>query len=208
MDDLNPNDRMNPRDPGQNIAPVLIQLLKGVVYKERHSKVWQNLLTLQGAVRDYFGVIGLSVFLDEAEGFAFLRQAEEQNRDDETSVPLPRLITRRPMSYPLSLLCVLLRKRLAEFDAEGGSTRLVLSQKQITDMMRVYMPSQKNEARTVDVIHTTIKKTADLGFLKKMGAEVHQYEVGRIIKALVDADWLKNLDKLMEEYLTFANKDS
>lgn len=208
MDDSTLHDTQDPADSGQNISPILIQLLKGVVYRENHSNIWQNLLTLKGPVREYFGVIGLSVLVDETEGFAFLRQARELFEDDGAGSTLPRLITRRQMSYPLSLLCVLLRKKLAEFDAEGGATRLVLSQKQIVDMMHVYMPAQKNEARTVDVIHTTIKKTIDLGFLKKMGSEDRQYEVIRIIKALVDADWLKDLDHLMEEYLAYANKDS
>ncbi len=195
-------------DQGPIYAPILIQLLKGVVYEERHPQLWQDLLTLQGPVRDYFSVIGLTVVLDEAEGFAFLRQVTQDSREDESQPPLPRLITRHPMSYPLSLMCVLLRKKLAELDAEGGSTRLILSQKQIVDMMHVYMPSQKNEARTVDQINTTIKKTVELGFLRKLASEEKQFEVRRIIKALVDADWLKELDKLLEEYLEYANKDT
>jgi len=193
---------------GQNISTVLIQLLKGVVYKERHPLIWQALLNLQGGVRDYFSVIGLNVLIDESEGFAFLRQADNNNSDDEGRTPMPRLIARRPMTYVLSLICVFLRKKLAEFDAKGGESRLVLSKKQIIDMMRVYMPSKKNEARTIDVINTNIKKTMELGFLKKIGSEGANYEVCRIIKALVDADWLKNLDELMEEYLKYADKNA
>ncbi len=196
--------------PGPEVSPVLIQLLKGVVYQERHPGIWQDLVTFQGPVRNYFSVIGLELLLDETEGFAFLRQVEGAGSDDETEdeSALPRLISRRPMGYPLSLLCVLLRKKLAEFDAKGGATRLVLSRKQILEMMHVYMPPQKNEARTVDVINTTIKKTMDLGFLKKMDSDDHQYEVGRIIKALVDADWLKKLDTLLNEYLEYASRDN
>lgn len=205
------NDEITLPTPGGQVSPVLIQLLKGVVYQERHPALWQDLLTFQGPVRNYCSVIGLEVLLDEAEGFAFLRQAEtsgSQDQDEmEVESALPRLISRRPMGYPLSLLCVLLRKKLAEFDARGGATRLVLSQTQIVEMMHVYMPPQKNEARTVDVINTTIKKTMELGFLKKLGSDDHQYEVGRIIKALVDADWLKKLDTLLSEYMEYANRD-
>ncbi len=193
---------------GQNMSVVLIQLLKGVVYKERYPLIWQSLLNLQGGVRDYFNVIGLNVLIDESEGFAFLRQAVDNNSDDEGHIPMLRLIARRPMTYVLSVICVLLRKKLAEFDAKGGESRLVLSKKQIIDMMRVYMPSKKNEARTIDVINTTIKKTMELGFLKKIGSEGGNYEVCRIIKALVDADWLKNLDELMKEYLEYADKNA
>ena len=60
----------------------VFELLKGVVYKERHPLIWQDLLNLQGGVRDYFSVIGLNVLIDESEGFAFLRQAEDNNSDD------------------------------------------------------------------------------------------------------------------------------
>lgn len=206
---MNLNDEIMLPTPGGQASPVLIQLLKGVVYQERYPVLWQDLLTFQGQVRNYFSVIGLELLLDEAEGFAFLRQAQATSNGEETEVEaaLPRLVSRRPMGYPLSLLCVLLRKKLAEFDARGGATRLVLSQAQIVEMMHVYMPPQKNEARTVDVINTTIKKTMDLGFLKKLGSDGQQYEVGRIIKALVDADWLKKLDTLLNEYMEYANRD-
>jgi len=33
---------------------------------------------------------------------------------------LPRLVQRRALSFPVSLLLALLRKKLAEFDAGGG----------------------------------------------------------------------------------------
>ena len=41
-------------------------------------------------------------------------------RADEDGSALPRLVPRRQLSYPVSLLLALLRKRLAEADAAGG----------------------------------------------------------------------------------------
>ena len=184
------------------ISPILIQLFKGVLYAERRPGIWQDLLTLQGQVMDYFGLIGLTVVIDEAEGYAFLRQIPRE--DQEEGAPLPRLITKRPLGYPLSILLVVLRKKLAEFDAQSGETRLILEKKQIMEMVQVFMPSQKNEARTMDAMAANIKKAADLGFLKKLPAGDELYEVKRIIKALVDADWLKDLDQLMDEYMEYA----
>ena len=59
-------------------------------------------------LRDYVAVLGLELVLDEAEGYAFLRA---RNRDgDETTTKLPRLVARRPLSFPVSLLLALLRK--------------------------------------------------------------------------------------------------
>lgn len=191
-----------------NLSLVLIQLLKGVVYQEQHKEIWRDLLMLQAAARDYFTVLGLHVVIDEAEGYAFLRQAAS-SADEKSGLPaLPRLIPARPLSYPLSLLCVLLRKKLAEKDASGGETRLVLGRDHITEMMRVYMPDQKNEARTADVIYTNIKKAVDLGFLRKLTGDDFQYEVRRIIKSFVDADWLSNLDERLKEYQEYAAQNS
>ena len=60
------------------VAAVAVHLLKGVVYRDQHEAVWQDLLTFQGPVREYLDVIGLQVFLDESEGYAFLRQGPEE----------------------------------------------------------------------------------------------------------------------------------
>ena len=52
---------------------VLIQLFKGVLYQDKSPELWRDLLIFQGAIRDYFAVIGLQVLIDETEGYAFLR---------------------------------------------------------------------------------------------------------------------------------------
>jgi hypothetical protein len=119
-----------------------VQLLKGVVYEDRHAKVWLSLLQLQAAVRDYFKVLGLELYLDEAEGYAFLKQ-QPLDDDNPDKITVPRLIPRRSLTFPVSLLLVMLRKRLAEEDAIGGSTRVILTREQIIDMMQLFMPEQK-----------------------------------------------------------------
>jgi hypothetical protein len=62
-------------------------------------------------------VLGLELVLDEAEGYAFLRARPEEEDSDTSASKLPRLVARRPLSFPVSLLLALLRKKLAEFDA-------------------------------------------------------------------------------------------
>lgn len=130
------------------ISPLLVHLLKGVLYQDRNPELWADLLRYMGPARKYFGLIGLEVFLDESEGYAFLRQTEVE--DDETT-PLPRLIQRRQLSYPMSLLLVLLRKKLVELDAGGTETRLIVSRDQIIEMLRVFLAETSNEAKLVNV---------------------------------------------------------
>ncbi len=188
------------------VSLVLIQLCKGVLYADKSPELWRNLQTYQASVHDYFTVLGLRVRIDESEGYAFLQQHSAEQADVETdSAPLPHLVQRRQLSYPLSLLCVLLRKKLIEQDAAGGETRVILSRAQIVDMLRVFLPESSNEAKTVEQIEGHIRKIIDYGFLRRLKGDDERYEVRRIIKALVDADWLGDLNKKLEAYRSHAD---
>ncbi len=185
-------------------GPVLVHLLKGVLYRDQQEVLWQSLLDFQTVVRDYVAVIGLELMLDEAEGYAFLRQREPEPEEQN---PLPRLVQRRPLSYSLSLLCILLRKRLVEQDAGGGDTRLVLGREQLVEALRVYLPERGSEAKTVDYAHTQINKAVEYGFLRKLKGTDDNYEVQRILKALVDADWLVDFDAKLARYRAAAEAE-
>lgn len=165
------------------LGPVVARLLKGIVYRDEQEAIWQDLMALQAQVIDYLRVIGLEIEVDEAEGYAFLRQADVADQDGKA---IPKLIQRRPLSYPVSLLCVLLRKKLVEADAGGGDSRVILTRDQMVEMMRVFLPDQANEAKLVDKIDTYISEVVELGFLRKHAKETRIFEVRRIIKALVD----------------------
>nr|CAA6825724.1 MAG: FIG039767: hypothetical protein [uncultured Thiotrichaceae bacterium] len=188
------------------LSALMVQLLKGVVYEEQHAKLWPDLLRFQAAVRDYSRVIGLELYIDEAEGYAFLRQQVVDEDSDEATTP--RLIPRRSLSFPVSLLLVLLRKRLAEEDASGGETRVMLTREQVNDMMLLFMPEQKNEARTHDQINAAINKAAEYGFLRRIkqeGSEV--LEIRRILKAFVDAQWLDEFQAHLDGYKGYLEED-
>jgi hypothetical protein len=100
-----------------DLSVVVTQLMKGVLYRDAHESQWRQLLQLQPQVRDYVAVIGLTVVVDESEGYAFLRSLPALDQDDGRTVP--RLIPRRSLSFHVSLLLALLRKKLIEFDATG-----------------------------------------------------------------------------------------
>lgn len=190
-----------------DLSPLLIGLLKGVIYRDEatgsKSRRWQDLIALQHRVRDYVAVLGLTLVLDDAEGYAFLRSVDREQQDPEN--PVPRLIARRPLSFPVSLLLALLRKKLAEFDAGGqeGGVRLVLSRDDIVEMVRVFLPETSNEARLIDRVDTDVNKVVELGFLRRMKPTAGQppvFEVRRIIKSFVDAQWLAEFDARLADY--------
>ncbi|MFP5394194.1 MAG: DUF4194 domain-containing protein [Gammaproteobacteria bacterium] len=182
------------------LGELLVNLFQGVVYRDNAS-LWQAMIELQARVRDYCATLGLELILDEAEGYAYLRQRVPEPGE----AALPRLVQRRQLSYPVSLILALLRKKLAEFDASGGDTRLVVEREQITEQVRLFLPETGNEARLQDRIDTHLNKVVELGFLTRLRGQDNQFEVRRILKAFVDAQWLGEFDQRLAHYAAHAS---
>lgn len=191
--DINPGNSVRPT---HELSSVVVPLLKGVLYREENPGLWDSLLHLQASVRDYVTVVGLELMLDEAEGYAFLRARP----DEDGATAAPRLVTRRQLSYPVSLLLALLRKKLAEFDAGGGDTRLILSRDEVVELIRIFLPAGSNEVKLIDQVDAALNKIAELGFLRRLRGQGQMIEVRRIIKAFVDAQWLTDFDERLAEY--------
>lgn len=185
------------------IASAIIRLMRGVVYQESDEDTWLTLERAGAGVRDHFATIGVEVVVDEDEGFAYLRSRPEVEGEEA----LPRLVRRRTLTYPVSLLLVLLRKRLVEFETGGGEGRLVLTTEQIVEMLRLFQAESTNDARLVDNAETTIKKAADLGFVRQLRGQSDHWEVRRILKAYVDAEALSGFAAKLREYAGTVTAD-
>ena len=178
----------------EELPGVVTRLFKGVLYAEGDEKLWQSLLGLSSQVRDYVSVLGLDLILDESEGYAFLKSREDP---DGT---LPRLIPRRQLTFNVSLLLALLRGRLLEFDTNSSELRLIMTDQDIADMVAVFLPASSNEAKIMDRLATDIKKVVELGFLRRLKGQLGTYEVVRVLKAFVDAQWLEEFDARLADY--------
>lgn len=185
------------RSPEEHaVASAIIQLMRGVVYRESDESTWTTLDRNPAGVRDHFAAIGIDVIIDDAEGYAYLQTHPEADGEE----PLPRLVNRRTLTYNLSLLLVLLRKRLVEFETAGGEGKLVVSRDQIVEMLRLFVTESTNEARVIDQVDTTIRRAADLGFLRQLRGRTDQWEVRRVLKAYVDAQTLSDFAGKLAEY--------
>lgn len=191
-------------DASNSFSLVLIALLKGVTYQETDPVLWQALLGLAARVRDYVAVIGLDLVLDEAEGYAYLRQ----RAPTEGEPAQPRLVARRPLGYPVSLLLALLRKKLAELDARSGETRLIVTRDEIADLCRLFFADGTNEARFRDRIEQQLNRIVEMGFLRRLRGREDTFEVRRILKTFVDAQWLGELDRRLADYREHAAASS
>jgi len=170
--------------------------LRGVVHRESDGDLWNTLLAIQSAVRDYVKVLGLEMVLDESEGFAWLRSAPAV----EGSEALPRLMTRRQLPYLPSLLLALLRKKLAETDNTGEGQRLILSRDELVDLVRVFLPASTNDARITEQVTAAANRIEELGFMRRLKGQDQLFEVRRVLKAFVDAQWLADFNDRLEAY--------
>ncbi len=178
-----------PTDTATAFPLVLVSLMKGVLWREDDERRWSQLLSLQARVRDHVVPLGLALEVDEADGYAFLRQRPQEPGEE----PLPRLVPRRPLGFKVSLLLVLLRKKVAETEAGGGDRRVVLRKEDLVDLLRQFLPTTTNEAKLVDQIGAHLNKVVELGFLRPLRGREDEYEVVRLIKAFVDGEWLEKL---------------
>ncbi len=185
------------------LSVVVVSLMKGIADRESDPVLWQSLIGIQARVRDFVACLGLDLVLDEAEGFAYLRQRPAEAGATE----LPRLVPRRQLGYQVSLMLALLRKKLAEFDATSGETRLILGRDDIVEMMRLFLAETANQVRLNDKIGADLNRVVDMGFLRRLRGTNDRFEVRRILKAFVDAQWLADFDQRLAAYQSHSSSE-
>lgn len=179
-------------------AHVIIKLLQGPIYVDEKI-VWRDLQAWKSSIQEYFGKIGIDLIINETDGFARIAQPEA---DEETENPLPRLMRKQTMNYETTLLCVILREILEEFDVVSEGTKLFLTQKEIKERIELFYKEQANKSKLWKELSKPINSLQNIGILKltredPVNKDNNQYEVKRIIKALVSNKKLEEIrDKL------------
>src|SRR5947208_3505192 len=97
-------------------SQVLARLLLQPIYRE-DAALWESVRAQRDTIGHYFRQIGQEVVIDEAEGYAFLRQIETEGGDT-----IPRIGRRQSLGYTATLLLVCLREELARFEASPGDS--------------------------------------------------------------------------------------
>ena len=186
------------------LSTILIHLFRGVVHRDENEARWNLVERYEARIQDYVSVLGLELVFDPDAGYAFLRMQETES---EESTELPRLVARRRLSFQVSLILALLRRRLAEHDAVSGEDRLVLERGDVLEMVRTFMPDGTSEARVDDRITANLKRVADLGFIRFLDDAGERIEIKRILAAFVDAQWLREFEQRLNEYRTYAEQE-
>lgn len=182
-----------------------VRLLQGVVYSE-DEKIWAPLLSHQTRLENYFARLGLTLVVDEPDGFAYLRQLGDDDSRPPGYEKLPVLIPRKSLGYPLTILCVLLREHLRRFeDEELHDERCIVETASLFDDWRGFQKPSADEVKQQKEFTALLHKTEDdLGFIKKYAEEPESWEVRRIIKARLPAQELENLLTQLKSYLATA----
>lgn len=188
----------------RNIAPYAksaVKLLQGPVFEDQ-QEVWNEVLQYQVELTQYFERIALELVIDKRDGYAYLKQIEL----DESGTTIG-LIRRMPLTYDLTLVCVLLREWLLEFESSDLETaNLYITPKEFRDRMEMFFKEKTNELKFIKELNRHLEDCVKMGFLKLVhkdgtSTDEYRYEVKRILKARVTTDELSKFKQQLEDEL-------
>ncbi len=160
-----------------------VRLLQGVVYHDDNLDLWEQLLENVSPITEYFGKLGLLLVVDEPDAMAYLRQLDEEEiPPDFPSVP--RLFRRTPLGYDATLLCVLLRDELRQYEEEDvQNERCVIAQSDLLALWEAFFPDQTDSIRLNRSLTAALRKMEELKFVRQFEKDPPSWEIRRIIKA-------------------------
>ncbi len=180
-----------------------IRLLQGAVYTD-DTKTWDLLMANRARLETYFGRIGLLMVIDEPEGFAYLRQIEEDELPDGYE-GMPKLIRRSRLGFDVTLFSVLLRDELRRFEEQNvDSERCVVDTGELQSRMMELLPDSEDEVRVRKKFEQLLVRAQELGFLRKLNTQPIAYEIRPIIKARITAERLDELKHQFEAHAKSA----
>jgi Domain of unknown function (DUF4194) len=181
-------------------APLLIKLLQSIVYDDDKA-TWNDIMAFQHQIRTHFAVMGIELILNEQEGFAYLSQPDQIEGEP---AQVPRLVRRMPISYEVTLLCVVLREALEEFDIKNTDARkLFLTNKDIKDRIELFFGDRTDKVKLLERLDNYINTAGSLGFLKEIEVRSHDtqnktYEVRRVLKSKINNAKLEEIRAKMQ----------
>lgn len=182
-----------------NTNTVKVRLLQDAIYSE-DLDLWTTLVRYRQHVENYFQEIGLQLVIHDEDGFAYLKQADQENG------AIPHLFRRDKLTRGVAIIGVVLRERLLQFDEKiHDESRLILTKEEIIQMTLPFFPEANDEIRADKRIEAAINKAEEMALIRKLlsANNDERYEVRRIIKARFPVETLKALREQLEAH---ANK--
>jgi hypothetical protein len=176
------------------------QLLIGPIYDE-DARLWAALQQHLGALQTHFSGIGLRLEIAPQDGYAFLDDAPTE-AEEGGGASLPPLLRAHTLSYEATLLAVVLRHWLGEYDQAGqpDGQQLRLSLGQIMERVSLLLPPASNQVKLLKAIRKYVQELSDLGFVRLHQEETldpqrTRYEVRRILLARLTPEMLEEFQR-------------
>ena len=190
-----------------NLKPwskVCIKLLQGPIFRQNaNDKLWETLETYQSDIESFFAILGVSVAIDKADGFAFLQQSDLEEENDKVSI----LIRQTPLTEEQSFLCILLRDELNKFDnpnnSQNKSSVLILRESDLYDQFAMFYSQKTDQITAKNNFKKNLNRLCELGLLKEQNQDnpemESEYEVRRYIRAKITSEFCEEFMKKLQE---------
>ena len=178
---------------------IFIKLLKGPVeYLEKTA--WEQLLQYQAELTRFLQQLGLILVLEKDDGYAYLEQIR---LDEEENVA--GWVRRIQLGYEESILLVLLRDMMAEFEVgEVSSRELIKKRREIKEYAELFFKENPSRVKFIRDLDRLIDRVEELDFLEKIEnndlPDEQKFRVKKIIKARVDNELLENFKQQLIEH--------
>lgn len=177
---------------------VFIKLLKGPVdYTDKTT--WEKLLQYKTDLTKFLRQIGLVMVLNEDDGYAYIKhlQLEEENNIS--------WIQRRALTYEESIILVLLREMMSDFETGEATVReLIKKRREIKEFAELFFKEKASRVKFLKDIDRLIDKAEEYGFLQLMKdeeiADEQAFRIKKIIKAKIDTEELDDFFEQLNQY--------
>ena len=170
-------------------TPVFIKLLKGPIeYVEKNS--WEKLIQYKVELTTFLQQLGLTLVLDEQDGYAYVKHLQTEEEENPVT-----WIQRRSLTYEESVMLVLLREMMAEFEVgEATNRELIKKRREIKEYAELFFKENASRVKFLKEIDRLIDKAEENGFLDKTEhhdlADEQKFRIKKIIKAKVSSEEL------------------
>jgi len=178
-------------------SKAIVRLLKSTV--ENNSNVWEDVINYQNEIQEYISQIGLELILKKDEGFAFLKQLEDSEGNTLG------LVQRRQIGFETSIVLVVLRQSLEEFDSNPTQFAIekFITDSEIKDELEIFLQEGYNKLKFKKELDKYIRNVVELGYLKEINKKDNEtkYQIHRIIKEKITLDILQDFKTKLQEYV-------
>lgn len=180
-------------------ASIVVKLLKNnIEYLDKSA--WEDLIQYKMELNAFLPQLGLTLVLNEDDGYAYLKQILTDDDSAEVS-----WFQRRSFTYEESILLVLLRELMAEFEvSESSSRELIKRRREIKDYSELFFKEDASRVKFLKEIDRLIDKAEENSFLQLMeDSEIkdeQKFRIKKIIKEKVNSETLEQFEEQLKAH--------